>query len=173
MKFIITYIVWILNHFWIASIIFVIGLFIYFILFGKSRAGKPKFKVPTLLIYVLFITSLLLLFFSHYLTIPLIYHFGEETTGTVVSIDSTASLYNEQPVYKHNVLFKDIDGDLIETSFKTSDFNVYPITNRVSYPGSGQTFTLRYMKHLPHEFIIIRNEKEHKLNELYQKRNEL
>lgn len=173
MKYIIAYIVWILNHFWIASIIFVIGLFIYYILIDKTRRRKPKLKFPILLIPSLFITSLLLLFFSHYLTIPLIYHFGEETTGTVVSIDSTASLYNEQPVYKHNVLFKDIDGDLIETSFKTSDFNVYPITNSVSYPGSGHTFILRYMKHLPHEFIIIRNENEHKLNELYKKRSEL
>src|SRR5690554_2532393 len=173
MKFIIAYIVWILNNFWIVSIVLVLGLSIYYFLVDYIRGRKPMLKFPVLLIPSLFITSLILLFLARYLTIPLIYYFGEETTGTVISIEGTASRYNEERVYKHNVLFKDHNDQPFETSFRTSDFNVYPITNSVRYPSSGQSFTLRYMKHMPHEFIIIRDEMAHDLSELYIERSEL
>ncbi|NLC05540.1 MAG: hypothetical protein GX778_03330 [Erysipelothrix sp.] len=173
MNLLLSYLIWFLNNFWLGAIILVITSIILITLYNKIKKPKIKITFPYYIIPIFFITSLLFLFLGRYVTIPLIYFFGEETNGLVVSVDRTSSRYNEQPVYKHNVIFYDIDGKTIETSFRTSDFNVNPITNCVRYPGSKETFTLRYMKSLPSEFIIIRDETQHKLTKLIQERSEL
>ena len=161
MNLLLSIIIWFLNNFWLGAIILVIISIVISTLYNKIKKPKTKISFPQYIIPILFVASFLFFFLGRYVTIPLIYHFGEQTNALVVSVERTSSRYNEEPIYKHNIIFYDIDGQTIETSFRTSDFNVYPMTNSVRYPGSGDTFTLRYMKSLPSEFIIIRDETQH------------
>lgn len=169
----ISYLVWLINNLW-ASVLVVVVFAIILKLFQRSSRRKNKDEsVPAPVILLLIVPLSMLFFFRHFITVPLIYHFGLETGGRVVTVESIPEMYNERQVYRHRVVFHNQQEDLIETSFKTSDFNVYPVANRASYPSTGDNFTLRYMQHTPSEFIIVKDDNEERLHKLRRERSAL
>lgn len=174
MELILSILIWFLNRLWASVLLIIIVAVLLGIYQERAIRRKPHDpKIPASVVALSVIPVFILSFFSRYLTIPLIHVFGEETVGRVVSVESIPEMYNEQQVYRHDVIFNHENGELIETSFKTSDFNVYPITNSVSYPSSGSNFTLRYMKHIPSEFIIVKDKNEEQLSDLNAERSTL
>lgn len=177
MIFVISIIVWLLNRLWALALLVVSLIYFYFLLSKPSKKSRtiqknrrPSTGILTLALPVLVVVFIL---FRSNLVSSLIYHFGEETVGRVISVDSIPEMYNEQQVYRHQVIYHDLEENLLESSFKTSDFNVYPSANRVRYPGTGENFTLRYMEYAPSEFVILTNLSEERVRELYQDRNAL
>lgn len=173
MRQIIAYIVFLLNNPLASATLVVISAAILGLYQKYFRRSKTDPKVPATALLILLFPIAMSFAFASYITNPLMYYLGVETNGRVVSIESIPETYNERQVYRHHVIFRNEADEIIETSFKTSDFNVYPISNSVRYPSSGENFTLRYMAHAPSEFVIIRDETKHKLAELYQERSTL
>lgn len=170
---IISYLVWLLNNLWALAIVIVV-VAILLVLF-RTLSGRPlkESRIPAAAVLLLLVFLPIFFFVRSYITSPLIYFFGQETVGRVVGVESVPEMYNERQVYRHNVIFYNEADELIETSFKTSDFNVYPISNYVSYPGAGQEFHLRYLSHAPSEFVILRDTSGEQLTELWRERSVL
>lgn len=174
MKLFLSFIVWSINRIWPFAVLLFSVFVILIVLRIASRSKKIDLKA-------IFIASLiptgivifLLVFFRNRITVPLIYHYGVESGGRVISSEVTNSVYNDQPVIKYNVIYKDKNGKTIDTSFRTSSFNVYPVKNSVRYPTTGSDFKLRYLEDFPTEFIIITDDKEEELRELYSQVSEL
>jgi len=89
------------------------------------------------------------------LRVELIHHYGIDGDGVIVRNSPTASLYNNRPVHAYDVVIRTGDGKVHETRFRSDAFNVWPPTNRVSYPDVGDHFTARYLPHHPDDFIIL------------------
>lgn len=85
----------------------------------------------------------------------LIYHAGVAGSGVVTASRATASQYNSRTVFAYTVLIRAADGNVVETEFESWDFNVYPHQNLTTYPGRGDVFTVRYLKHAPQTFVIV------------------
>jgi hypothetical protein len=88
----------------------------------------------------------------------LIYRHGIPAQATVTGSFPTNTIYNNHDVVGFHVLIRPADGSVMETSFRTDDFNVYPPRNRTRYPDTGDVFTVRYLPGHPDAFVIIRND---------------
>jgi hypothetical protein len=88
----------------------------------------------------------------------LIYRHGIPAQATITGSFPTNIIYNNQDVVGFHVLIRPADGSVMETSFRTDDFNVYPPRNRTRYPDTGDVFTVRYLPGHPDAFVIIRND---------------
>lgn len=88
----------------------------------------------------------------------LINEHGQKADAKVLSVEGTNNLMNEQPVMRHNIIFKTAEGKNIETYFETWDFNIYPSANTVIYPKTGQAFRVAYLPSFPTAFIILTEE---------------
>lgn len=86
-----------------------------------------------------------------------IYKHGETGTGTVVSQRETGDIYNDEPVIGYNVLLETADGQMVETSFESWDFNLYPRPEggRYNYPEPGVEFAVKYLPQNPNRFVIL------------------
>ena len=93
-----------------------------------------------------------------WLTTLLVYHAGVSGSATVTASRNTSTQYNNQNVRAHTVLIRGADGGVTATGFSDDDFNVYPPHNATSYPGKGDTFTVRYLPHAPQTFVIVAND---------------
>ncbi len=58
------------------------------------------------------------------------------------------------------------NGPVVETPFRSDDFNVYPPRNRTRYPDSGDVFTVRYLPRHSDELVIVRNDSNRWSNRL-------
>jgi hypothetical protein len=85
----------------------------------------------------------------------LIYHFGVAGSAIVTGSYQTANVYNNQDVIGYNILIRTADGKVVDSSFETDDFNVYPPRNATNYPNVGDAFTVRYLAHAPQTFVIV------------------
>ena len=92
------------------------------------------------------------------LVVGLIYRFGDQAEATVTGTFPTNDIYNNQNVVGYHVLIRPSHGAVIETSFRSDDFNVYPPRNATSYPDSGDIFTVRYLRGHPDDFVIVRGD---------------
>lgn len=88
----------------------------------------------------------------------LIYYFGTPAQATVTGTFPTDTIYNNKDVVGRHVLIRPTDGPVIETSFRSDDFNVYPVRNATRYPDVGDVFTVRYLPGHPDDFVIIRDD---------------
>ncbi len=88
----------------------------------------------------------------------LIYRFGSQAPATVTGTFPTNDVYNNQDVVGFHVLIRLTDGTIVETTFRSDDFNVYPPRNATRYPDSGDVFTVRYLRGYPDDFVIVRND---------------
>ncbi len=88
----------------------------------------------------------------------LIYRHGIPAQATITGSFPTNTIYNNQDVVGFHVLIRPADGSVMETSFRTDDFNVYPPRNRTRYPDTGDVFTVRYLPGYPDAFVIIRDD---------------
>lgn len=88
----------------------------------------------------------------------LIYRHGIPAQATITGSFPTNTIYNNQDVVGFDVLIRPAHGSVMETSFRTDDFNVYPPRNRTRYPDTGDVFTVRYLPGHPDAFVIIRND---------------
>jgi hypothetical protein len=87
-----------------------------------------------------------------------IYHLGVAGGAVVTATHGTSSQYNNQNIYRHDMLMRTVEGEVVKTGFDTDDFNVYPDHNAVIYPGVGDAFTVRYLSHFPKDFVIVAND---------------
>jgi hypothetical protein len=88
----------------------------------------------------------------------LIYHFGTPAQATVTGTFPTNDIYNNQNVVGFHVLIRSTDGPVIESRFRSDDFNVYPPRNATRYPDQGDVFTVRYLRGHPDDFVIVRDD---------------
>ena len=110
--------------------------------------------------------------FGSYITNPLIYYAGIESTGKVISQEETRTLHNYKRIMKMNVAFLKADGTLQKSSFRTDEFNLYPGFGRVTYPRPGQEFKLRYLPSIP-RYFVIQNNVDTDFHKLQGQKNEL
>ncbi len=114
--------------------------------------GLFRFVWPIPLFILLGVANLL---FGTELNSLLIYRFGAAGRATITGSYATSTQYNNHNVRGHNVLIRTADGQVVETSFEDDDFNIYPPHNRVTYPGQGDEFSVRYVQTWPKDFIIV------------------
>jgi hypothetical protein len=88
----------------------------------------------------------------------LIYRYGAQAEATVTGTFPTNDIYNNQDVVGLHALIRPADGPVVETTFRSDDFNVYPPRNRTQYPDSGDVFTVRYLRAHPDAFVIVKND---------------
>lgn len=127
MKLFLSFIVWSINRFWPFALLLFSFLVLLIVLRIVSR--KEKVHLIPIMITSLIPTGIavfLLVFFRNVITVPIIYNLGVESRGRVVSSEDTNSIHNDQPVIKYNVVFKDKKGEIVESSFRTSDFMSIP-----------------------------------------------
>jgi len=96
-----------------------------------------------------------LVFFGTGVATRLVFHHGVPAEGLVTGRFATNMMYNDRMVYGYNVLLKRTDGSVVESSFRTDDFNVYPPADVTNYPGVGEHFTARYLPGHPNDFVIV------------------
>ncbi|MFP6561847.1 hypothetical protein WJ542_26600 [Paraburkholderia sp. B3] len=87
--------------------------------------------------------------------VALIYRFGNQAPATVTGTFPTNDIYNDQAVVGYHVLIRPADGAVVEGSFRSDDFNVYPPHNATRYPDSGDVFSVRYLRGYPADFVIV------------------
>jgi hypothetical protein len=92
------------------------------------------------------------------LGVGLIYRFGDQAPATITGTFPTSTVYNNQNVVGYHVLIRPADGMVVETTFESDDFNVYPSQNATRYPGSGDVFTVRYLRGHPDDFVIVKDD---------------
>ena len=156
MEILYTAIIWAFKSLWpLPLLVIVIGFAVYLIAKPKSAMVRNIIAFATLIIAVL--TLSLTSFLGHFVTVPLINAIGLEAEGRVIAEYQTGDVYNERVVIGFDVVYQLASGELIESQFKTSDFNVYPITNNVRYPGQGSVFRLKYLPQIPRYFVILRD----------------
>ena len=85
----------------------------------------------------------------------LIYHAGVAGSAIVTTSHEIATQYNNHDVRGYTVLIRTANGKVVETGFEDDDFDVYPPHNMTIYPGQGDVFTVRYLKHAPGTFVIV------------------
>jgi hypothetical protein len=85
----------------------------------------------------------------------LIHLSGSAGEGVITDEQQTSEMYNSQYVSLLSAVLKTRTGQVVETSFKDSDFNVWPTDNVTRYPSIGQHFTTRYLPGYPDEFVIV------------------
>ncbi|SMG11618.1 hypothetical protein [Paraburkholderia susongensis] len=90
--------------------------------------------------------------------VALIDRFGIQAPATITGRFPTNDIYNNQNVVGYHVLIRSLDGAVVETTFRTDDFNVYPSRNATRYPASGDVFTVRYLHGYPDDFVIVSND---------------
>lgn len=133
--------------------------FVFVFIFGSATMA-PKEKMPAFRKLSVFLGILMVLNFilGSRLNGWAIYAVGETGDAQVTGKEETSTQYNDQNVYRFNILLKTKDGKVVETYFRTDDFNVYPVHNSVTYPSTGDRFHVRYLRHFPSAFIILAND---------------
>ena len=77
----------------------------------------------------------------------------------MTNIENTGDLYNEEPIYRYEVILKSSLGESTESSFESDEFIIYPEFNGAwTYPLAGQKFTIRHLEDRLDAFIIISND---------------
>ena len=105
---------------------------------------------------ILFLVAILTLMFGTDFTNKLIYDHGQIGEGLVVDIYETGDMYNEEPVVQYDAMIKTQTGETVETSFKNTDFNLYPDPEgKYSYPAQGVPFTVKHITNSPKTFVIV------------------
>ncbi|WP_222982816.1 hypothetical protein [Flagellimonas meishanensis] len=105
---------------------------------------------------LLMLSSILIFIFGSDFTNLLVHQYGQIGEGLVIDKAETGDMYNEEPIVQYDVLIKTKDGEMVKTTFKNTDFNLYPTPDGgYSYPPQGVAFTVKYMESGPETFIII------------------
>nr|WP_298995919.1 hypothetical protein [uncultured Allomuricauda sp.] len=80
----------------------------------------------------------------------------------MVDRENTGDLYNEEPIIRYDVLIKAENGETMEMSFESNDFNLYPKpAGSFNYPLHGETFNVRYLETNPEAFVIVTDDNSH------------
>ncbi|WP_422858305.1 hypothetical protein ACOKFD_12965 [Flagellimonas sp. S174] len=118
--------------------------------------SKPKETVMTLIITPFIWAIVLIFFFGTDYVNKQIYTYGKMGEGMMVDRENTGNLYNEQPIIRYEMLIKAENGEMVETSFESNDFNLYPKPDgSFNYPLNGETFNVRYLDKNPEAFVIV------------------
>jgi hypothetical protein len=125
---------------------------------ARQRVGFRKAGRGATIVLAAFIGFILFVLFGSWLTVPLIYRYGESGEGVVTGQYRTADFYNDEPVIGFNVIIRKADGGIVRTAFRSDSFNVYPPANRVRYPTAGARFNVRYLPDHPEDFVIVAND---------------
>lgn len=148
----------------------VIGLFVLRKQFAASiRSARsdgrdvPLFgRIAHILVWLAIGLSSSILLFSfinilrpHAIDSGLIYGMGHFADAKVLNQEGTSSTHNDEPVSLFNVLYRTEKGEMIETYFYSTDFNIYPTANSVDYPEPGETFRVAYLPNFPDTFVIL------------------
>ncbi|WP_437919735.1 hypothetical protein [Sphingobacterium sp. LRF_L2] len=158
------------THIWLPLVIAAI-VFILQVAIPVMRADSGKIKY-SFLKHVLPLCISMLLIILCIFELPnwssaLLNKYGDEGTGVITRIEQTNNMYNKQYIQRYTVIIKDEAGKTIETYFNSSDFNVYPSENIVSYPGVGEQFALKYLPSDPKLFVILANSKSAYTKRIY------
>jgi hypothetical protein len=134
-------------------VIYIAAVFLFALL---SRKGKSK--VGSRLLIPGFFFLFFNFFFGHRINASLLQWAGKEGVAKITGSYATSTRYNNHDVSGYHVLIRDAQGRVTETSFRDDDFNVYPNSNKVTYPLPGDEFNVRYLEHFPGAFVIITND---------------
>lgn len=133
----------------------VCALFLLSYLFSKCPK-QPSFIVSAL--STLFLCYFANLFVGHFVRNPLLMLSGDVGEATVVAVEQTSSLYNDQPVMRHEVMIRpQSGGEVLHTYFETDEFNVspQPTDDGYIYPQVGMQFNVRYLSQFPRALVIL------------------
>ncbi|MDO5667941.1 MAG: hypothetical protein Q4G44_08975 [Alcaligenaceae bacterium] len=154
MEFLLTLLVRAINNPWsISLIVMATGFLLYGLSGAKHRSLGKVIMLTTVAVAMLSGTLLSLL--GHFLTVPIIHAIGVPSKGHVLSFYKTGDIYNERDVIAFKVVYPFANGQLIESHFKSNDFNLFPIRNTAHYPQVGTSFKLKYLARSPQQFIIL------------------
>jgi hypothetical protein len=98
------------------------------------------------------------LFFGTDIAAHIVHGNGEKGSATITGSYDTSTVYNDHNVVGYHVLLRTAEGKVVETSFEDDDFNIYPPKNSVVYPGTGDRFTVYYLRSFPKDFVIVDND---------------
>lgn len=170
MKILSIAIIWALYKVWPLFIVIVLALVIV-----NRLAPPPKRHAMTVVVgFLLLVLCVVSAFFLRPMIVGfLTNYYGEVAQGKVVSSAGLSRIHNEQRVFRSHIIYKTVDGQLIETFFDSDDYNFYPFRNSVRYPAVGQEFSLKYIPELPQYVIILRDEKKEQCEKLRLKLYEL
>lgn len=87
-----------------------------------------------------------------------VFAFGEKGEGVITARSGTDEIYNSEPVTGFRALIRTATGVVVETAFKSSDFNIWPMTGVTGFPRTGQRFSVRYVPGHPEEAVIVSND---------------
>ena len=125
---------------------------------ATQRVGRKKSLRGGALLLGGFLGIVLFGLFGGWLMNPLVFHNGETGEGIVTGEYRTNDMWNNEPVIGFNVVIRKADSGIVQTSFRSDSFNVYPPANAVRYPTTGMRFTVRYLPAHPADFVIVTND---------------
>lgn len=173
MKFLAIAIVWSLYSIWPVFAFFLLLLLILWVVL-KGLTHDKRLGITILTGFVFIIASFVLPFFLRPLiVVPLIYQYGESSQAKVVSSERTNFIRNEHRVQRYHVIYRDRQGQVIESYFDDDHFNVYPWRNSPDYPRVGKDFNLKYLPELPRYFVILTDSTAEKCQAIREQRAEL
>jgi|GEM_PF-3602235 len=108
---------------------------------------------------LLLLLTLTVLFFGRVLSRAYVLRYGQPGTGVVISSSPTIATVNKHRVMARKTLLRLADGRSYETSFDDQSANVYGANEGWNHlaplPATGQPFAVRYLPHLPSNFLIM------------------
>ncbi|WP_432784636.1 hypothetical protein AAEX37_01584 [Oligella sp. MSHR50489EDL] len=123
-------IIWSLYKIWPLMVFTALVLIILAALVPPNK----KISVVVTVGLLLFMVSMLCgIFLRPFIVGFLTNHFGEVAQGKVTSSTTLSRRHNENRVTRSHIIYRTVDGQLIETFFDTDDFNVYPFSNKMHY----------------------------------------
>lgn len=138
----------------------ILGCILFGIISQIVFSNKVKFNLLKFST-VLFVIIIANIFAGHFLTNMIIDNFGEKGEAMIVDNLPTSDQYNNETVYRYNVMIKPTnDNNVISTYFLSSDFNIVhnDSLNKYSYPSTGVKFNVKYIQAYPKAFVIIAND---------------
>ena len=120
----------------------------------RRRSSAAVRRWPTWLAAGCLAVLILNMLFGSEVAIRLIDRYGATGAASVTGSFTTATQYNRHDVIGYRVLIGTADHQIVQTEYRTDDFNVLGLGDTGIYPDVGDVFTVRYLPGHPQDFVI-------------------
>ncbi|AFN35245.1 hypothetical protein [Taylorella equigenitalis] len=124
--------------------------------YGLSMIFHPLWWIiPTVLNFIIVLIAMLSLeeFVSSYVG-----KHGVQTEAFIVNRESSSILVNYEDTLRITLSYKTHDKEDVTVSYLTSSNPYYPPTDFSSEPNKGEVVNIKYLRHRPTTFVILKDE---------------
>jgi hypothetical protein len=109
---------------------------------------------------VAFVLSIVNVFTGQFVNAAFLNAFGTRSTAVITEAIETNSTLNDQYIFDYNFIVQKGDGSYVKGTFSTMTAAIYPVSNAINIPQTGQKFPVKYIPGYEKNIVILYNETE-------------